>query len=106
MFIDEKNLIELFIRDFRHNNPTINISDEDIENAIKLQYKALKNCIESDDIPHIRLKYFGSFRPLYGKLRHFERNINRNNVSQKEQERYERIFKKVKERYPEDKKKS
>ena len=89
---DFNTLLKLFIKE--HN---ITHSEEEIEEILKLYFESIRTEIESDNLPQIRLKYFGTFRPMFGKLKHLQKNINWDKFNTKEKERYERIFKNLDE---------
>ena len=54
----------------------------------KLFFNFIKEEIESGNLNQIRIKYFGSFRPLLGKLKHLKHNINWDKFTEKEKKRY------------------
>lgn len=91
MILDFKTAVTLFVRDAK-----IDISEEELTEIIKLYFDFIKEEIESGNLEQIRLKYFGSFKPMFGKIKHLEKNINWEKFNPKEKERYVKLFEKLK----------
>lgn len=79
------------IDEYLKENPELN--KEELLEITKLYFTFIKEEIESGKLNQIRIKYFGSFRPLLGKLRHLKQNINWDKFTEKEKERYVKLLK-------------
>lgn len=79
------------IDEYLKENPELN--KEELLEITKLYFTSIKEEIESGKLNQIRIKYFGSFRPLLGKLRHLKQNINWDKFTEKEKERYVKLLK-------------
>ena len=75
----------------KENEETIN--KEEILEITKLFYSFVRQEIDSGYLHQVRIKYFGSFRPMLGKLKHLRQNINWDKFNDKEKERYNKLFK-------------
>ena len=102
MKIDNKNIQSLFIDYFREkykDDPTLSkISDSALQNMLQKYFLSVRYYIESDDLNHVRLKYFGLFKPLYGKMQYFFKKADLSVYSKKDRLRYEKLEKLSKER--------
>lgn len=49
-----------------------------VEEAVNAQYKYAKQFIEQDDLPQVRLPFFGVFKPNMRKLKQIQKH-NKNN---------------------------
>lgn len=87
MTLDFNKLIDKYLEE----NPDT-ISREDLLELTKLYFSFIKEEIESGKLNQIRMKYFGSFRPLLGKLKHLKYNINWDKFGPKEKERYIKLL--------------
>lgn len=86
--MDFDQLVEEYLKE---NEETI--SKEELLEITKLFYSFVRQEIESGNLHQIRIKYFGSFRPMLGKLKHLRQNINWDKFNDKEKERYNKLFK-------------
>ena len=86
--MDFDQLVEEYLKE---NEETIN--KEELLEITKLFYSFVRQEIESGNLNQIRIKYFGSFRPMLGKLKHLRQNINWDKFNDKEKERYNKLFK-------------
>ena len=82
---------EKMLKKFMIEHPQYN-NEQELEEAIKLYFTFIREEIESGKLNQIRMKYFGSFRPLLGKIGHLKKNINWDKLTNKEKERYVRLF--------------
>lgn len=101
MVLDFNTLLKLFKREYN-----IEMPEEELEQLIKIHFQYIREEIESGDLSHIRMKYFGSFKPMFGKLKHLEKNINWGKFTPKEKERYDKLFVRLNELLKEDNSKS
>ena len=85
--MDFDQLVEEYLKE---NEETIN--KEELLEITKLFYSFVRQEIESGNLHQVRIKYFGSFRPMLGKLKHLKQNINWDKFTQKEKERYVKLF--------------
>ena len=85
--MDFDKLIDKYIEE----NPDT-LSKEDLLQLIKLYFTFIREEMESGNLHQIRMKYFGSFRPLLGKLKHLKYNINWDKFNPKEKERYIKLL--------------
>ena len=85
--MDFDKLIDKYIEE----NPDT-LSKEDLLQLIKLYFTFIREVMESGNLHQIRMKYFGSFRPLLGKLKHLKYNINWDKFNPKEKERYIKLL--------------
>ena len=92
MILDFKTATALFLKESK-----LDITEEELTQIIKLYFDFIKEEIESGNLEQIRLKYFGSFKPMFGKIKHLEKNINWDKFSTKEKERYVKLFRRFKE---------
>lgn len=53
------------------------ISEEEVERAADHQFKFVKQQMESDKLPAIRLPFFGVFKPNKRKLKHIQKHNER-----------------------------
>ena len=86
--MDFDQLVEEYLKE---NEETIN--KEELLEITKLFYSFVRQEIESGNLNQVRIKYFGSFRPMLGKLKHLRQNINWDKFNDKEKERYNKLFK-------------
>ena len=86
--MDFDQLVEEYLKE---NEETIN--KEELLEITKLFYGFVRQEIESGNLNQVRIKYFGSFRPMLGKLKHLRQNINWDKFNDKEKERYNKLFK-------------
>lgn len=84
--MDFNKIIESYLED----NP--DIPKEDLVEISKLFYTFIREEMESGNLNQIRIKYFGSFRPLLGKLKHLKHNINWDKFGPKEKNRYIKLL--------------
>lgn len=91
------------IDEYLLENP--DLTKEELLEITKLFFNFIKEEIESGNLNQIRIKYFGSFRPLLGKLKHLKYNINWDKFTEKEKKRYidllenyDRIAKEIEEK--------
>lgn len=87
MILDSKTAIQLYFKEV-----TLDISEEDLTEIIKLYFDFIREEIESGRLEQVRLKYFGSFKPMFGKIKHLQKNINWDKFNPKEKERYVKLF--------------
>ena len=86
--MDFDQLVEEYLKE---NKETI--TKEELLEITKLFYGFVRQEIESGNLNQVRIKYFGSFRPMLGKLKHLRQNINWDKFNDKEKERYNKLFK-------------
>lgn len=84
--MDFNQLIDEFIKE----NP--DHTKEDLMEICKLYFTYIREEIESGNLNQIRIKYFGSFRPMLGKLKHLKYNINWEKFNEKEKNRYIKLL--------------
>lgn len=68
------------------------LSEEELLELFKLYYDYIKSEIESGELKQIRIKYFGTFRPMLGKLKHLKQNINWDKFNPREKQRYIKLL--------------
>lgn len=87
MTLDFNRLIDKYLEENKDS-----ITKEQLVEITKLYYTFIREEIESGKLHQIRIKYFGSFRPLLGKLKHLKYNINWDKFNPKEKERYIKLL--------------
>lgn len=58
-----------------------NVPKQDIEEAVNSQFKIAKTFLERDDMPTVRLPYFGKFIINKRKLNHIKKHNERNKTN-------------------------
>ena len=86
--MDFDQLVEEYLKEHAET-----ITKEELLEITKLFYGFVRQEIESGNLNQVRIKYFGSFRPMLGKLKHLRQNINWDKFNDKEKERYNKLFK-------------
>ena len=86
--MDFDQLVEEYLKEHAET-----ITKEELLEITKLFYSFVRQEIESGNLNQVRIKYFGSFRPMLGKLKHLRQNINWDKFNDKEKERYNKLFK-------------
>lgn len=97
MVLDKETLIQLFIKEY---NP--DLTEEEVKEVVNSYYDFIREEMESGNLEQIRMKYFGSFKPLLGKIQHLEKNINWDKFTPNEKERYVKLFERFRELKRED----
>ena len=87
MTIDFNKLVDKFNK----ANPGP-LTEEELLELFKHYYNYIKAEIESGELKQIRVKYFGTFRPMMGKLKHLKYNINWDKFNPREKERYIKLI--------------
>lgn len=85
--MDFNQIVDKFIKEYPE------YSKEEILEISKLYFTYIREEIESGNLNQIRIKYFGSFRPMLGKLKHLKYNINWEKFNLKEKNRYIKLLK-------------
>lgn len=96
--IETDDLLEQFLKEVRERHPQYKAySDKQLEQACRLFFAFVRDCIRRPDLPRIRILYFGLFRVKPGKalgvLRAHEKGLKSPNVQMPEliQERIEML---------------
>lgn len=61
------------------------VPKQEVAKAVNSQFKYSKQFMESDNLPQVRLPFFGVFKPSLRKLKQIQKHNERNKTSRQEQ---------------------